>query len=225
MQKTVIRSGFYISSSEIYGIREVDEPAKETELSRDSLLNPRNSYSISKCAAETLCISYADEYHIDTVVVRPGHIYGPTASEKDNRVSSSWAYSAAHGDDILMKSDGRQIRSYTYCLDCASAIITVLIRGRKNEAYNISNPDSVINIQKMANILAEYSGVKIQTVNPSVEEKKSFNIMINSSLDSSKLQELGWKGLFDPNRGFAHTVQIIKKDHTERGENSNQETF
>ena len=116
------------------------------------MLNPRNSYSISKCAAETLCASYYDEYGVDSVIIRPGHIYGPTAQETDNRVSSAWAYCVARGKDIVMKSDGSQIRSYCYCLDSASAILKVMLKGSPVKAYNISNPTSIISIKQMAEV-------------------------------------------------------------------------
>ena len=53
-----------------------------------------------------------------------------------------------------MKSDGSQLRSYCYCLDCATAMLKVLLRGKNQEAYNISNPDSIITIMQMAEMLA-----------------------------------------------------------------------
>ena len=120
----------YISSSEVYGNKPGDQPFKEGEYGYIDLLNSRNSYSVGKRAAETLCVSYAAEYGVESVIVRPGHIYGPTASPNDNRVSSAWAFQAAKGEDIIMKSDGAQIRSYCYCLDCASAMLKVLLVGK-----------------------------------------------------------------------------------------------
>ena len=158
-----------------------------------------------------MCVSYADEYKVEAVIIRPGHIYGPTAVESDNRVSSTWAYDVARGKDIVMKSDGNQIRSYCYCLDSASAIITVLLKGENVHAYNISNPNSIISIREMAEILAKSAGVQLKTELPTEAEKKGFNPMSNSSLDSTQLLELGWKGLFNAERGFSHTVEIIKE--------------
>ena len=171
----------------------------------------RSSYSIGKCAAETMCASYYDEYGVDSVIIRPGHIYGPTAVESDNRVSSAWAYDVARGNDIVMKSDGAQIRSYCYCLDSASAILKVLLKGEPVHAYNISNPDSIINIREMAEILVKNAGTELKMELPTEVEKKGFNPMSNSSLDGTELLALGWKGKFDAERGFAHTVEIIKE--------------
>lgn len=200
----------YVSSSEVYGKKNDTTPYKETDYGFVDLLSPRNSYSVGKRAAETLCASYSAEYGIETVIVRPGHIYGPTASISDNRVSSAWAYAAANDENVVMKSDGAQIRSYCYCLDCASAILKVLLKGENTCAYNISNPDSVISIREMAEIVAKAGNVKLLFDLPSEEEKKGFNPMINSSLDSTKLQALGWRGIFDAPTGFEHTVNLMK---------------
>lgn len=201
----------YISTSEVYGKKSDALPSKVGDYGGIDILNPRSSYSIGKCAAETLCASYYDEYGVESSIIRPGHIYGPTANETDNRVSSAWAYSVANGEDIVMKSDGSQIRSYCYCLDSASAILTVLLKGQSVRAYNISNPESVINIKTMAELLAKSAKVDLRFELPTELEKKGFNPMSNSSLDSTELQELGWKGLFNAERGFAHTVEIIKQ--------------
>ena len=200
-----------ISSSEIYGIKEGVHSYQTDEYGYIDLLNPRSSYSMGKRAAETLCASYADEYGVDSVIVRPGHIYGPTATRSDNRVASFWAYTAAEGKDIVMKSEGSQIRSYCYCLDSAMAILTVLLKGESVKAYNISNPDSVISIRDMAMILANFAGVKLKMDLPTKSEIKGFNPMMNSTLNGSELMELGWRGIFDAERGFGHTVEIIKK--------------
>ena len=201
----------YISSSEVYGEKKENEPFREGQYGYIDLLNPRNSYSVGKRAAETLCASYAAEYGVESVIVRPGHIYGPTASPHDNRVSSAWAYAASRGEDIVMKSDGAQVRSYCYCLDCASAMLKVLLKGENCHAYNISNPDSIISIRQMAELLAGSAGVELKMEIPSTEEKKGFNPMSNSSLESTSLLGLGWKGFFDAAEGFGHTVKILKE--------------
>lgn len=203
----------YISSSEVYGEKEGTEPYKEGQYGYIDLLKSRNSYSVGKRAAETLCASYADEYGMESVIVRPGHIYGPTASPYDKRVASAWSYAVAKGEDIVMKSDGSQIRSYCYCLDCASAMLKVLLCGENCHAYNISNPDSIISIKDMAEILSKSAGVELRLELPTEEERKGFNPMSNSSLESASLTGLGWHGCFDAETGFGHTVKILKETY------------
>ena len=62
----------------------------------------------------------------------------------------------------------------------------------------------------MAEILAKTAGIELKMDLPTEAEKKAFNPMSNSSLDSRALLALGWKGLFDAERGFSHTVKIIR---------------
>ena len=82
----------YVSTSEIYGILEIAEPIKESNIGTMDILSSRSCYSSSKRCCETLCASYAAEKNTDFVIVRPGHIYGPTATRSDNRISSSFMY-------------------------------------------------------------------------------------------------------------------------------------
>lgn len=206
-----VKRVLYISSSEIYGQKADDQPYREGEYGYIDLLNPRNSYSVGKRAAETLCASYAAQYGVESVIVRPGHIYGPTASPQDNRVASAWAYAAARGEDIVMKSDGAQLRSYCYCLDCASAMLKILLSGENTHAYNISNPESVVRIRDMAALLAQAGDVRLVRQEATAAEKKGFNPMENSSLDSAGLIGLGWQGMFHADTGFTHTVRILRE--------------
>ena len=201
----------YISSSEVYGKIQTTEPIKENACGSIDILNSRSSYGQSKRAAETLCASYISQYNSDIVIVRPGHIYGPTANRTDNRVSSSFMYDAFDGKDLILKSKGEQLRSYTYCLDCASAILYVLLKGENGQAYNISNPNSICSIADMAKAFAKYSGVNLRFELPAEEEKKAFNPMNNSSLDSTKLEALGWKPAFTKEEGFEHSIKILKE--------------
>jgi len=201
----------YVSSSEVYGKTSDSKPIGESSYGYIDLLNPRSSYSIGKQSTETLCASFCHEYGSDIVIARPGHIYGPTATKEDSRVSSMFAYNAAYGKDIIMKSKGTQLRSYCYCLDCASAILTILLKGERGEAYNISNPNSIITIFEMATMLADFGSVNLKLEDPTELEKNRYNPMLNSSLNSEKLEQLGWKGIFDARTGLKHTVQILRE--------------
>lgn len=198
----------YISSSEVYGNKTGGEnkPYKEEDYGFVDILNPRACYPNGKRAAETLCAAYRQEYGVDFVTVRLGHIYGPSITKTDTRASAAFTRDAAAGHDIVMKSAGNQLRSYCYTLDCASAILTVLVNGSSGNAYNISNKDSVVSIRDMAEALAEAGNVKVVFEDPSDAEKKSYNLMSNSSLDSGKLESLGWKSVFNLVKGMERTL-------------------
>lgn len=201
----------YLSSSEVYGRKEDNDPYKESDYGYVDILNPRACYPSSKRAAETLCASYAYEYGVDSVIARPGHIYGPSILSTDSRASAQFTRSAIADKDIVMKSLGNQLRSYCYTLDCASALICILLNGKNCEAYNISNPDSIVSIREFATTIAETAGCKVVFSAPDVQESKSYNLMDNSSLNSDKLFLLGWRPFFDLQEGVRKTLKYCLK--------------
>lgn len=204
-----VKSLLYISSSEVYGNKSEDRPYKENDYGFVDILNPRACYPCSKRLAETLCAAYGKEYGIGTVIVRPGHIYGPTMTASDSRAASQFIRNALDGEPIVMKSAGTQQRSYCYVMDCASAILTALLSGAPGTAYNISNPQSLATIREFAEAAAEAADVEIRFENPSDMEKSGYNLMDNSTLDSEKLEQLGWRGCFDLMTGIRHTLSIL----------------
>ena len=201
----------YISSSEVYGLKSSEEPFTENSYGIVDPVNPRSCYAEAKRAAEALCVAAQRQMGINASIVRPGHIYGPTAKSTDGRVSSLFAYQAARGQDLALKSDGAQIRSYCHCLDCASAILHVAAFGQAAQAYNVSNRDSVLSIRQMAEILAQAGGVKVRFDAPKDDDRKRFNPMPNSSLNAERLEQLGWRGQVSAEIGLTETVQILRQ--------------
>ena len=200
----------FVSSSEVYGINPSPNAMTESDYGYVDFLNTRSSYPMGKRTGETLCKSYLEEYGVDTVIVRPGHIYGPSASVHDNRISSQFAYQAARGENLMLKSAGSQIRSYLYGVDCASAVLTVLLKGKSGEAYNISDEKSKTSIRQLAELLAHFGGVNLLHEAPTEIERKAFNPMDNSTLNNEKLRDLGWEAKFDTKTGIQHTIEILK---------------
>ena len=198
----------YISSSEVYGNKDNQDPYREGDYGYIDILNPRACYPLAKRASETLCIACMEEYNIDTVIVRPGHIYGPSIAATDNRASAEFTRNAIKGEDITMKSLGNQLRSYCYELDCASAILTVLINGESGNAYNISNNKSIVTIAQMADAFASAAGKQVVYELPTDLERKGYNMMTNSSLCSEKLEQLGWKAQYNITEGTAKTLRL-----------------
>lgn len=199
----------FISSSEVYGRSESSGGYREDGYGYIDILNPRSCYPEAKRACETLCAAYRDKYGSDFVVVRPGHIYGPTITGSDSRASAQFSRKAKAKENIVMKSAGTQLRSYCYTLDCASALLTVLIKGKSGEAYNISNHASIVTIRELAQEFADQAGVEVVFENASDTEKASYNMMDNSSLDSEKIEALGWEAKFDLKAGVAKTLEFL----------------
>lgn len=209
VQKRVMRL-LYISSSEVYGENSSLDPFDERAYGFVDILSQRAGYPCSKRTGESLCIAYGMEYGLDTVMVRPGHIYGPTITKSDNRASAEFTVKALAGEDIVMKSRGTQLRSYCHTLDCASAILTVLIGGENGQAYNISNPDSICTIADIAQAFAKAADTEVRFSEATDAEKKSYNPATNSSLRSDKLEALGWRACFPLERGARQTLETLR---------------
>lgn len=206
-----VRRLLFISSSEIYGEIENSRLYREDTYGYVDGMNPRSCYPVSKRAAENLCVSYSTEYLCETVIVRPGHIYGPTQTGTDSRASAQFLRRAANGQDIILKSAGTQLRSYCYCLDCATAILTVLLKGCNKTAYNISFSDINVTIREFAERCASIGNVRTVFTRPDESETASYNAMSNSALVSDRLERLGWKGKWTVEKGIAKSIYYLKK--------------
>ena len=199
----------YVSSGEVYG--EGDGRVMTEEYSGYvDCLNPRSCYPSSKRTAETLCVSYASEYGADVVIVRPCHVYGPNFTESDNRVYAQFIRNILHEEDIVLKSKGEQVRSWCYVVDCVSALLYVLLKGASGEAYNIADPNSVLTIRQLAEMLAEIGSRKVIMDIPSDIEKSVFNPVSKSVFSVDKLERLGWKVSGNMYEKMSKTVSQVR---------------
>jgi len=202
----------FISSGEIYGQGSEGISAFEESYSGYiDIVNPRSCYPNGKRTAETLCVSYTKQYCVDTIIARPCHIYGPTATKNDNRVTAQFINNVLEGKDIVMKSKGLQLRSYCYVVDCVSAIITILLRGQTGNAYNIANSNSNVTIREMAEIIANISGKEVIFQLPDEVEKAGYNLVTHSVLNARKLEGLGWSAKYDIQKGLKRTIEILEE--------------
>ncbi|MBH0129644.1 NAD-dependent epimerase/dehydratase family protein [Salinibacterium sp. NK8237] len=208
---TSARKLLYISSSEVYGKSEGTHPYAENDFGYLDILNERAGYPSSKRAGESLCVAYGMQYGIDSVIVRPGHIYGPSIRSSDNRASAEFTRNAVAGNEVVLRSKGSQLRSYCYSLDCASAILTVLLQGERANAYNISNPHSICTISDIAEAIAHAGGVEARYDLSAESGLSAPSLMQNSSLASDKLEALGWEPAFDLEHGVDRMMSVLKE--------------
>ena len=195
----------------MYGQKPGSDPFAEGDFGFLDILHERAGYPSSKRAGESLCVAYGMQHNIDSVIVRPGHIYGPSIRDSDQRASAQFTRKAIAGEDVVLKSKGTQLRSYCYSLDCASAIITVLLEGERAHAYNISNPNSICTISDIAEQIASAGNVKLAYEDATDSSQVVNSLMQNASLDSSKLEQLGWKPAFDLKSGIKSMVQALRE--------------
>lgn len=202
----------YVSSGEVYGNYTGNTPINEHYLGYIDNLNPRSCYPISKRAAETLCISYKEEYGVDSVIVRPSHIYSPFYKKENNNVFNKFLESSVKGEDIIFKKGVQYTRSYTFIVDVITGILKVLMDGKNGETYNISNENSVVSLEDIAQELSNISNIKVIIDEIEVDNKVD-NPMNYAVLDNSKLKTLGWFPLYDFKEGIKETYLIRKKGY------------
>lgn len=201
----------FISSSEVYG-EYIDSDNMKIE-DVYGIVNPlkvRSCYPESKRLAETLCVSYLKEYNVNSVIVRPGHIFGPFFQEDNTRADIQFFKAALKNEDIVMKSSGKQKRSYCFALDAILAIFYVIVFGENGEAYNIGGYEKYTTIITFAKKIAEQANVGLRIELPNVIEKSGYTKITNSSLDTSKLLRLGWKPKYTLEEGIRLTLDILK---------------
>lgn len=210
----------YVSSSEVYGQREGMEPYREDQQFYVDPLSPRSCYPNAKRACETLCASYGAEYGVDCVIARPGHVWGPMVTGSDSRAHAQFAREAAAGRDIVMKSPGGQLRSYVYAVDCAGALLAILLCGETGQAYNVGAPGFTCTIRQLADALAVAGGVRVVRDFPTDEEAAGYNPMSCSALDCSKLASLGFEAQSSLEEAARQTVECMRdqlEQHEEVG--------
>jgi nucleoside-diphosphate-sugar epimerase len=206
--KKDLKRVLYISSGEVYGEGN-GRDFTESYSGYIDYLNPRSCYPASKRAAETLCIAYASQYNVDTVIARPCHIYGPTITESDNRAFAQFTRDILAKKDVVLKSKGEQYRSYCYVADCVSALLTILLCGEERNAYNIANKDSKVSIAELAACIAAAGKKKVMFAIPADAEKRGYSVITRAALDAGKLEALGWKAKYSLPDGVKRTIQIL----------------
>ncbi len=196
----------FVSTGEVYGEGDGRVFTEDYSGYVDPV-SPRSCYPSSKRAAETLCVAYSQEYGADVVIARPSHIYGPNFTETDNRVYAQFIRNVLNGEDIVMKSTGSQYRSWCYVVDCASALMHILLKGENRQAYNVADASSNISIKELAEMIAEIGSKKVIMALPDAIEKVGYNVVTRSVFCTKKTEALGWSISGDMKSKLITTIQ------------------
>lgn len=203
-----LRRFVFISSGEVYG--EGDGRAFTEDYSGFvDPLSVRSCYPSAKRAAETLSICYGQQYGFDVCIARPSHVYGPGYTDEDDRVYAQFLRNVERGEDIVLKSKGEAYRSWTYVVDCASAILHILLRGKAGEAYNIADPDSNISISFLAQAIALNAGRQVVYDIPDDGTQGVTTPITKAIFDVSRLKALGWQPQIDISRALFHSIEQL----------------
>ena len=199
----------YPSTVEVYGNAAGGLDLTEESNGSLNLSNARSCYTESKRVCEALCQSYIAEKGVDVKIVRLSRVFGPTMLPSDSKASSQFISKAAAGEDIVLKSAGIQLFSYTYASDAVAAMLKVLLDGETGTAYNISNRACDVRLKDFAAICAETVGRKVVFDLPSEAESKGFSIASRAVMDNSRLLALGFTPMYGIRDAIERTIKIL----------------
>ena len=202
----------FASSVEIYG-----ENKDNTELFDENYSGYINSntlragYPESKRCGEALCQAYKEEKNLDIVIARIARSYWPTIKKNDSRAISQFIDKALNNEDIILKSKGLQLCSYTYVYDVVFGLLTILFYGENGEWYNISYPESDITLREIAELIAKYVNKNVIFEIPNDIEKKGFSKPSKARMNNNKIKSIGFIPRFNMDEGIKRTINILKE--------------
>lgn len=200
----------FLSSIEVYGENVGDkERFTEEDCGYINCNTVRAGYPESKRVGEALCQAYRKKYGIDVVTARLSRLYGPTMQSDDSKVINQFIKSVIKGDNIVLKSKGEALYTYTYIMDAVSALLTVLINGTDGEAYNVADILSEISIKDLAQVIADYAGVQVVYEEPDEIEKNGYSNVKKSLMSAEKLIQLGWRPITHLPDGIFKTIKLL----------------
>ena len=199
----------YPSTVEVYGNARGDDDFTEDYTGKLNLANSRACYTESKRLSEALCQSYIAERGAKVKIVRLSRVFGPTMLMSDSKASSQFIQKALAGEDIVLKSKGEQLFSYTYMADAVGAMLHVLLHGEEGVAYNISNENCNVRLKDFAQLCAEWAHKQVVFELPSETEQKGFSIAMRAILDNTRLKSLNWQPQYAMKDAVCRTLSIL----------------
>lgn len=193
----------FVSTAHVYG-----ESMNHGPLAEDALLRPVTLYASSKAAADLACSSFARNFGMHVMSVRPNNHIGP--GQSTSFVVASFAQQIrriARGEikGPLKTGNLESTRDFTDVRDVVRAYRLLLERGHAGAAYNLSS-GSVVKLKDLVDMLSTLAGVKIEVTT----DPERFRSADNSPLlDVSRLRShTGWK----PEIGLKQTLKDILAD-------------
>lgn len=150
-----LKSIVVVSSDKAYG------KSKSLPYTEEDPLRGDHPYDFSKTATDLLAQTYFKTYNLPIVIARFSNTFGP----RDiflNRIIPSIFESVIKNKELLIRSDGKMVREYTYVKDIADGCVKLAqnIDKTRGEAFNFGSKNifSVIGVVKK---LEEILNVKI----------------------------------------------------------------
>ncbi len=193
------------STSEVYGDPQ-EHPQRESYWGNVNPIGPRACYDEGKRCAESLTISYARQYGVETRIARIFNTYGPRMHPNDGRVVSNFVIQALTGQPITLYGDGSQTRSFCYVSDLVDALIRLMELREDPGPVNLGNPRE-LTIAEMAQIVVQLTGSK----SPIRREPLPTDDPVRRKPDIQLAERLlGWSPRVPFEDGLAKTVAYFR---------------
>ncbi|MDR1397705.1 MAG: NAD-dependent epimerase/dehydratase family protein [Desulfarculales bacterium] len=190
-------AGFlFLSSVDVYGTAPWQERRQETDYGAIDGLNMHNVYAIAKKAAETLCLTYYQQYKIPVLIARAAQILGPGIALSDGRLHIDFISQLKQKNLITLKSDGQARRSFLYISDALSGLLTVMLLGSPGQVYNVADENGESRVADLAALACSLLPQRRAKVEFALEFKNSPEVKFalpDVTVSSGKLRRLGWK--------------------------------
>ncbi len=189
-----------VSTDEVYGALELDDPGKFSE---KTPIMPNMPYAAAKAGGDLMCHAYWVTHKVPVVVTHCSNNYGPY--QFPEKVIPSFVLRIERGEKVPMYGDGLNVRDWIHVKDHCSALDLLLRKGVPGEVYNIGADNERNNLELTHMILGRFG--KGEEMIEYVEDRKGHDRRY--AVDASKIEGLGWKPEYPREKfeqGLAETV-------------------
>jgi dTDP-glucose 4,6-dehydratase len=189
----------HISTDEVYGDLELDDPAK---FSADTPYNPSSPYSSSKAGSDLLVRAWVRSFGIHATISNCSNNYGPY--QHVEKFIPRQITNIISGEKPKLYGKGENVRDWIHVDDHNAAVWSIITHGRNGETYLIGADGEEDNKTVLELILELMS--KPKDWYEHVNDRPGHDMRY--AIDATKLRdELGWKPKYTDFRdGLAATI-------------------
>jgi dTDP-glucose 4,6-dehydratase len=189
----------HISTDEVYGDLELDDPAKFTP---DTPYNPSSPYSSTKAGSDLLVRAWVRSFGVQATISNCSNNYGPF--QHVEKFIPRQITEILDGRRPKLYGAGENVRDWIHAEDHSSGVLTILEHGRIGETYLIG-ADGERNNRDVVELILRLMGREPSDYEH-VNDRPGHDLRY--AIDASKLRdELGWRPAYvDFEQGLAATV-------------------
>lgn len=195
----------HISTDEVYGDLELDDPNKFTE---ETAYNPSSPYSSTKAGSDMLVRAWVRSFGVQATISNCSNNYGPY--QHVEKFIPRQITEIIEGRKPKLYGTGENVRDWIHTEDHSSAVLTILEKGKIGETYMIGASGEKNN-KEVVELILELMG-KPTSDYEQVNDRPGHDLRY--AIDATKLTtELGWKPKFtDFRSGLASTIEWYQKN-------------